>query len=169
MLDIFLWYSLQSHFWFFLLHFRFFNFCQNLEILSIHLSGTACKIWCFYLYKIWRYNALNIHHTVTRTNTHTEATFWIRETLKHVNQVKTRHGKFWAKATFLPNGSRVMEVKMNSRYLKKYKYENTLHSNFFMITIFTYMGGGSAIKAVTKTMNNFFPLNNSKRLWFKLY
>ena len=37
---------------------RIFDFRKNLEILSVHFSGTMCKIRCFYLYVFWRYKAL---------------------------------------------------------------------------------------------------------------
>ena len=42
--------------------------------------------------------------------------FWTQGTSKHVNQVKTRHRKFWPKTVRpLPNGSRRMEVKMDDK------------------------------------------------------
>ena len=34
-------------------------------MLSMHSSGTAFKIWYFYLYQFCRYKTLNIHHIGT--------------------------------------------------------------------------------------------------------
>ena len=51
----------RSHFRVAISHFRFLDFRENLEILSIHLSITMWKNGCFYLYYFWRYKAINTH------------------------------------------------------------------------------------------------------------
>ena len=75
---------------------QIFRFLQNLEVLSIHLSSTVYKIWCFYLYQFQRYKELNIpfpSHTYTQTNFQ-KTLFWIQGTSEHINQVKSRYRKF---------------------------------------------------------------------------
>ena len=109
------------HLRFVLPHLWFFVFCQNLDILSIHLSDTVSvyKIWYFYFYQFWTYKQLNIPHTITHTHiTYAQSNFqnpifWVQGTSKHINQVKNRHWKFWPKTILpLPYGRRVMEVKI---------------------------------------------------------
>ena len=60
------------HFWFLVPHIRFFNFCQDLEQLSIYyiLSVNGVKKLCLYLYLFWRYKVLNILYTVTHMHIH---------------------------------------------------------------------------------------------------
>ena len=92
----------------------------------MHKSSTVQKIWCFYFCYSWKNKELNRHLTVTYTHryihTHRPISkknfFFTHWTRKHINQVKTRHRKFWPKTIFpLPNGSRVIEVKKEMKEL----------------------------------------------------
>ena len=41
-------------------------------MLSVHQSYTVYKIWCFYLYQVWRYKSLNIYLRVIYTHIHAQ-------------------------------------------------------------------------------------------------
>ena len=109
----------RSHFRFALPHFWFCCFRQNLDTLSMYLSGTVCKIYCFNFFpvlEIWSAKHSQHCHTHTHRPISKKQFFWTEGTSKHINPVKTRHRKFWQKTTLpLPYSSRVTEVKVSQR------------------------------------------------------
>ena len=104
-------------------------------MIFTYLSGTLYKIWCFYLYWFWRYKALNIYHAVTHTRTDQIPKTTFLDS-KLMNQVKTRHRKFWRK-TVLPlrnDGQLLIVIKkcilqtLRTAKNKKYSKEYVLYA-----------------------------------------
>ena len=111
----------RFHFRFTLPHFCFFNFCQNLEILSKNYL-VQCAKFGVSVFLSFGDNVLNTPLTVTCMCTHTfsKITFWTQRTSKYISQTKIPYRKSCTNAVLpLSNSSQVSELIIQLLYCQE--------------------------------------------------